>query len=96
VLASLLVAAVLVGLESGVAASTGSSSAPLSSSTMPDDVVESKLSSTRRRAARRENVCSTNRYSDAQPRSIAAAKRQLVQWLRHAPPPWRGPPVLLI
>lgn len=97
-LASLLVVgAVLVGLESGVVGSTGSSMTPLSSPVVLDEIVESRLDvSTRRRAARRTNVRPINGDSDAQPVPVAAVGRLRVQWSSHASPLWRGPPVLLI
>lgn len=92
-----VVAAVFVGLESGVAGSTGSSATPLSSPVALDVIVEDKLeASTRPRIAHPTNVRSINCASDAHADPFAEVECLPAQWLRHAPPPWRGPPVLLI
>lgn len=92
-----VVAAVLLGLESGVAGSTGTSATPLSSPVVLDVVVEDKLeASTRPRVARRTNVRSINCVSNAPADPAAEVECLPAHWSRHAPPPWRGPPVLLI
>lgn len=96
-LASLLVVgSVLFGLGIGGAASTVSTIVAADSISTVEGVGESELdTSTRRRAARR--VTSRSAVdSDSTSGPFAPVEQSFVRVLRHVPPSWRGPPVLLI
>lgn len=99
-LASLLVVGsiALVGLGTGVAASTGTATAPVGSGALTEDVTESTLvTSTHRRSSRRLSARPIRRSGAcATSGPITAVETLLARWLRLALPSWRGPPVLLV
>lgn len=96
-LASLLVVVAVLGLGTGVTASTGATAATAGAALVEEVPESSQASSTRSRSARRTVVrdvrCGPARLML---RRVQLVETRLARWLRLAPPSWRGPPVLLI
>ncbi len=96
----LIVVVTLLGLDAGVAASPVSPSGHASGTALFEGVVESSPASASRPTAARENGRSGGNRRSAEGahtrRGVPTVDHRVSRLLRHSPPAWRAPRVLLI